>query len=89
MDLDLGLTLTLLGGGRSHTLTEWLRRAGLEQDLSDRGNPTRQRWKTQGPKNISVDFLIPPSLPDARGGVLRDIERDFAAIIAPGLQLAF
>lgn len=38
---------------------------------------------------VTVDFLIPPSLTTDRGGTLRDIERDFAAIIAPGLNLAF
>jgi len=36
-----------------------------------------------------VDFLIPPSRPSDRGGELRDIEPDFGAIIAPGLELAF
>jgi len=36
-----------------------------------------------------VDFLIPPSRETDQGGMLRDIEKDFAAIIAPGLQLAF
>ena len=34
-------------------------------------------------------FLIPPTLDTDRGGQLRDIEPDFAAIIAPGLRLAF
>lgn len=33
--------------------------------------------------------LIEPTRPDDRGGALRDIEPDFAAIIAPGLHLAF
>jgi hypothetical protein len=38
---------------------------------------------------VTVDFLIPPSREDDRGGKLRDIEPDFAAIIAPGLRCAF
>lgn len=38
---------------------------------------------------MSVDFLIPPSLATDQGGKLRDLQKDFAAIIAPGLKLAF
>ena len=38
---------------------------------------------------MTVDFLIPPSLEGDRAGRLRDIEPDFAAIIAPGLRCAF
>ena len=89
MDLDVGLTVALLEDGRYRTLTERLRRAGFEQDTSGRGNPTRQRWRIEGRERITVDFLIPPSLPRDRGGALRNIEPDFAAIIAPGLHLAF
>lgn len=89
MDLDMGLAVALLAGGRYRTLTERLRRAGFEQDISDRGHPTRQRWRIAGRKRITVDFLISPSLPGDRGGALRNIEEDFAAIIAPGLHLAF
>ena len=40
-------------------------------------------------EKVTLDFRIAPSLPDDRGGKLRDIEPDFAAIIAPGLHLAF
>ena len=89
LDLDVGLTLRLLDDGRYHTLTERLRRAGFEQDTSNHGNPTRQRWKIGLGEKITVDFLIPPSLPGDQGGGLRDIEPDFAAFIAPGLELAF
>ena len=89
VDLDVGLTLALLGDRRYRTLTERLRRAGFEQDQSGQGHPTRQRWKIERREKITVDFLIPPSLPDDRGGRLRNIEPDFAAIIAPGLHLAF
>lgn len=89
MDLDVGLTLTLLDEGRYKTLTERLRRAGFAQDVNERGNPTRQRWKIDRAGQVTVDFLIPPSRPGDRGGALRDIEPDFAAVIAPGLHLAF
>jgi hypothetical protein len=60
----------------------------LPKDQSDEGRPTRQRWRA-GAGSVTVDFLIPPSLPGDQGGRLRDIEGDFAAIIAPGLKLAF
>jgi hypothetical protein len=33
--------------------------------------------------------MIPPSMPNDQGGKLRSIEKDLAAIIAPGLKLAF
>ncbi|MCP5069849.1 MAG: hypothetical protein GY946_25050 [bacterium] len=89
MDLDVGLTLALLDDKRYRTLTERLRRAGFEQDVNDEGNSTRQRWKIERLEKVTVDFLIEPSLPEDRGGKLRDIEPDFAAVIAPGLNLAF
>jgi hypothetical protein len=89
MDLDVGLTLALLDEGRYKALTERLRHAKFEQDVNEQGNPTRQRWKIEKLEKVTVDFLIQPSHPDDRGGKLRDIEPDFAAVIAPGLHLAF
>jgi hypothetical protein len=89
MDLDVGLTVALLDQGRYRTLTERLRRAGFELDQNEEGNPTRQRWKIESVEKVTIDFLIQPTQPEDRGGALRDIEPDFAAIIAPGLHLAF
>lgn len=89
MDLDVGLTLAVLDDGRYRTLTERLRRAGFSTDINERGNSTRQRWVIGSPARVGVDFLIPPSRADDRGGGLRHIEPDFAAVIAPGLHLAF
>jgi hypothetical protein len=89
MDLDVGLQLALLDDGRYRRLTERLRDAGFKMDTNDAGNPTRQRWAIAGPSTVTVDFLIQPSRPGDRGGRLRDIEPDFAAIIAPGLRCAF
>jgi len=89
MDLDVGLTLALLDEGRYRKLTERLRDAGFEMDRNDDGRPTRQRWKVTGIGTVTLDFLIQPSLPTDKGGRLRNIEPDFAAIIAPGLNLAF
>lgn len=89
MDLDVGLTIALLDEGRYRELTERLRRADFEPDVNEKGNPTRQRWKIERDGKATIDFLIAPTLPDDRGGKLRDLEPDFAAIIAPGLHLAF
>lgn len=89
MDLDVGLTIALLDEGRYRELTERLRRADFEPDVNEKGNPTRQRWKIEQHGKATIDFLIAPTLPGDRGGKLRDLEPDFAAIIAPGLPLAF
>jgi hypothetical protein len=89
IDLDVGLKLALLDEGRYRTLTGRLRDAGFVQDQTEQGQPTRQRWRVTGRGSVTVDFLIPPSLATDQGGKLRDIEKDFAAIIAPGLKLAF
>lgn len=90
LDLDVGLKLALLDESRYRTLTERLRNAGFTQDESDKGIPTRQRWRVDAILGtVTVDFLIPPSNDSELGGRLRDIEKDFAAIISPGLTLAF
>ena len=89
MDLDVGLKLALLDEGRYRTLTERLRDAGFVPDQTDEGRPARQRWRAASLGAVTVDFLIPPSMPNDQGGKLRNIEKDFAAIIAPGLKLAF
>lgn len=89
MDLDVGLQIALLEEGRYRQLTERLRDAGFAMDTNDAGNPTRQRWAITGRGRVTVDFLVQPSRPGDKGGRLRDIEPDFAAIIAPGLRCAF
>lgn len=90
MDLDLGITIALLDEGRYKKLTERLREAGFSPDTNDDGNPTRQRWRfPAGGGKAFVDFLIPPTGPGDKGGRIKNIEKDFAAIIAPGLALAF
>ena len=89
MDLDIGLAIALFDQGRYRELAETLRRSGFAQDENERGNATRHRWKIEGTEKVTLDFLIAPTRPDDRGGMLRDIEPDFAAVIAPGLHLAF
>ena len=89
LDLDVGMTLAILDGGRYEELTARLRAAGFSPDENERGNLTRQRWRIHSTHKVTVDFLIPPSREGDVGGRLLDIEADFAAIIAPGLRLAF
>ena len=91
MDLDLGLSLALLDAHRYEELTLRLRRAGFEPDVNDAGNPTFQRWKIEPSPDlkVAVDFVISPSLESDKGGNLRHIKSDFAAVITPGLHLAF
>ena len=87
----MGLSLAVLNAERYEDLTARLRRAGFEPDVNEAGNPTFQRWKIEPSRNlkVTVDFVVPPSLDEDEGGKIRHIEKDFAAVITPGLQLAF
>lgn len=89
LDLDVGLEIALLDDGRYRQLTERLRDAGFAMARNDAGQPTRQRWTITSGGTVTLDFLIQPSREGDKGGRLRDIEPDFAAIIAPGLRCAF
>lgn len=89
MDLDIGLNLAIFESSRYQTIVERLRRANFIQDVNDQGNPTRQRWKIDGIAKVTVDFLIPPVETNDKGGTIKDLEKDFAAVITPGLNLAF
>jgi len=88
MDLDVGLTFAVITEQRYVEITERLRRAGFKPDVNEQGKATRQRWVISEPP-VTVDFLIEPADANDRAGKLFDIERDFPAIIAPGLHLAF
>lgn len=89
MDLDVGLAVALVESGAYRSLSERLRRAGFAPDENEQGNRTRQRWAYGGEKRVTLDFLIAPSTVEDRGGALRSLQTDLAAIIAPGLHLAF
>jgi len=90
MDVDLGLAVAILDQQRYHELCERLRQAGFEPDINDAGKPTNQRWRIESEnRNVIVDFLIPATLESDKGGKLRNLEEGFAAIITPGLELAF
>jgi len=87
MDLDVGLRISILQKSRYQEFSRRLRSSGFANDVSAKGNPTRQRWvHTNG---LTVDFLIPYSDSGTAPGGLQDLEGDFAAVVTPGLELAF
>ncbi len=90
-DLDLGLSLAILDTKRYEDLSLRLNRADFKPDENEEGNPTLQRWKITPSAGLKVtlDFLIPPSLAADKGGDLRHIQKNLAAVITPGLRLAF
>jgi hypothetical protein len=89
LDLDVGLSLSVLEKKRYTELAARLRRAGFHPDKNEQGNPTFQRWTIEEGAHVQVDFLIPPVSENARGGELHHLERDLAAVTTPGLHLAF
>lgn len=89
LDLDIGLSLAVFDDAQYRIISERFKGAGFEPDENEQGNRTNQRWKIEGDAKITVDFLIPPSRQDDVGGRVRNLEKDFAALIVPGLHLAF
>ena len=89
LDLDVGLAVALLDDRRYQKIAERLRQAGFTEDVNEEGNPTHQRWRIDGPSAVTVDFLIPPGDTGKKGGSVWNLEPNFAAIVAPGLSLAF
>jgi hypothetical protein len=88
-DLDIGLTLAIFSDKRYQAISDRLRSAGFSPDVNEQGNLTRQRWKIEKIGKVTIDFLIPQVSNDDVAGGIRNIEKDFAAVITPGLELAF
>jgi hypothetical protein len=87
-DLDVGLAVALLDDQQYSEISRRLGAEGFKPDINNDGNPTPQRWRL-GDLKVTIDFLMPSLSPDERGGRIQHLEGDFAALIAPGLQLAF
>ena len=88
-DLDMGLSLAIFDKKRYQAITDRLRSAKFSPDVNEQGNLTRQRWKIENAGKVTIDFLVPQVSKDDVGGQIKDIEKDFAAVITPGLELAF
>lgn len=91
LDLDLGLSLGLLDTGRYKKFAKRLREAGFRNDVKESGEKRTHRWviEMEG-RRIELDFLVSKSdEQDTGGGEVINIEGDFAAIVTPGLHLAF
>ena len=89
MDLDIALALAILNQERYRDLRNRLRDAGLEVDVNEAGNQTLQTWRAPGPAGVRVDFLIPAADDGAGANRVFHLEDDLAAIVTPGLDLAF
>lgn len=90
LDLDLGLSIAVFDESRYQKIAERLRGAGFTQAPNVKGRLSRQTWGIETPQGrMTLDFLIPPTRSTDQPGKLRDLEPDFAAIIIPGLHLAF
>jgi hypothetical protein len=89
MDLDIGLALAIFDRKRYQAITARLRAAKFSPDVNEQGNLTRQRWKIEKVGKVTIEFLVPPASEYDVGGQIKDIEKDFAAVITPGLELAF
>ena len=85
----MGLALAILNRERYRELGRRLRDAGFEPAVNDQGNKRLQTWTAGTPHPVTVDLLIPPVEERDKGGELRHFESDLAAIITPGLELAF
>ena len=85
LDLDMGLALAVLNQERYRDLSERLRDAGFTADTNEQGHLTMQRWIIDTGQRVTVDFLIPPVNGTDKGGTVRHIESDFAAIVTPAL----
>ena len=89
MDLDMGLALEIFDRKRYHAITARLRAAKFSPDVNEQGNLTRQRWKIEKVGKVTIELLVPPASEYDVGGQIKDMEKDFAAVITPGLELAF
>ncbi len=89
MNLDMGLALAILNCERYRELGRRLRDAGFEPEVNAQGKRRLQTWTVGAPHPVAVDFLIPPIEEADEGGKLRHLESDLAAIVTPGLELAF
>ena len=88
-DLDLGFAIGLVDEGRYTEISTRLARCGFTPDRNKEGNPTSQRWRHETASELTIDFLISPTREEEEGGTIKHLEGNLAAIVIPGLELAF
>ncbi len=88
LDLDLAFAVTLLDDERYSEVAKQLKSAGFEPEPKDNGETKSQTWRFREQPGLKLDFLIPPTEEGDEGGKLKNLEKDFAAFIIPGLSLA-
>jgi hypothetical protein len=88
LDLDLAFAITLLDDERYSEVAKQLKSAGFEPEPKDNGKKKSQTWRYKDQHGLKLDFLIPPTGEGDQGGRLKNLEKDFAAFIIPGLSLA-
>ncbi len=87
-DLDIALALAVLDEKRYAEISRRLRREDFEPDKNEKGHPTVQRWR-YGSLKVTIDFLMPPTADHTPALRVHNLEPDFGALVAPGLELAF
>ncbi len=85
-DLDLGLAIAVRDDARYQELRDRLLAAGFAPAKNEAGNELRQTWVGEG---AQVDFSIPQGEGTPGPGKLQHLRGDFAAVVTPGLHLAF
>lgn len=88
-DLDLGFAIGLVDEGRYTEISTRLARCGFAPDRNEEGNLTPQRWRHEVSSELTIDFLISPTREVEEGGAVKHLEGNLAAIVTPGLELAF
>lgn len=88
-DIDLGFAVGLVEEGSYTAVSTRLARCGFAPDQNEQGNPTPQRWRHEEADELTIDFLISPTREGEEGGTIKHLEETLAAIVTPGLELAF
>jgi Domain of unknown function (DUF1814). len=89
IDVDLGLELMVLDDEGYASIADLLRHAGYKAVEKEEDRIRRQTWRSDPALGtpVTIDFLIPRSPQQPRNVRLQNLESDFAAVIADGLQL--
>ena len=88
-DIDLGFAVGLVEEGSYTEVSTRLARCGFAPDVNEQGNLTPQRWRHEEADELTIDFLISPTREGEEGGSIKHLEETLAAIVTPGLELAF